>query len=118
MTNKEIEQMLAELKESVEKINKDLKAISEHLESKATPNWEFTEDEKVILRNLPYGYEWIARDKDNALYAYNKKVKADIEFGQWGIGDLDNMRNMEAFNHLFTCIKWEDDEPCEFRKYI
>ncbi len=25
---------------------------------------------------------------------------------------------LPLFNHMFQTIKWEDEEPCEFRKYI
>ena len=73
----------------------------------------FTENEKVILRNLSDKYCWIARDKSDKLYVYTSKPTKDNQY--W----LSvNMRNLNAFKHLFKSIQWSDDEPCEFRRYI
>lgn len=77
--------------------------------------WTFTEDEKVILRNLPEEYKWIARDRDGDLLVY--KVKSEKGSICWG-RRLTDFEIFCVFNHLFQSIKWEDEEPCEFRKYI
>lgn len=80
------------------------------------PKWVFTEYEKAILRNLPEEYKWIARDRDGGLNVYNvKPYKLDDCWGRKRISDFE-MFNI--FEHLFQSIKWEDEEPCEFRKYI
>ena len=86
------------------------------------PRWTFTDDEKVILRNLPEEYKWIARDKDGAvLVSFSKPFKDEDE----DIWDIDDYKYGEVrssyiwqFNHLFQSIKWTDEEPCEFRKYL
>lgn len=83
--------------------------------AKKEPEWTFTEDEKVILRNLPEEYKWIARDEIGDLMVY--KVKSKKESFCWG-RRLHDFEIFCAFNHLFQSIKWEDEEPCEFRKYI
>ena len=67
-----------------------------------------TKDENVILRNLPEEYKWIARDESNYLFIYNTKPsKRD---GNWNNEDGDYI-NFNEFNHLFTLIKWVDEEP-------
>lgn len=66
-----------------------------------------TEDEKVILRNLPGKYEWIARDESGVLYIYHDKPKKE-EF-MWVDGFENKCLNL--FSHLFGMVKWEDDEP-------
>ena len=77
-------------------------------------HWNFTEDEKVILRNLPKGYNWIARDGNKDLYIYITKP-CKIE----DIWDYDeSLYELDLFKHLFQTIQWEDAEPCEFRKFI
>ena len=78
------------------------------------PKWQFTEDEKSILRTLPEEYEWIARDEDNNLFIYiDKPIK---KYDHWRNEDI--FVNFIVYNHLFQSIKWTDTEPCEFRKYI
>ena len=66
---------------------------------------KLTEDEKVILRNLPKEYKWIARDENGCLYVYASKPKKGIT-----IWEGDGLP-MIPFDHLFEFIKWEDEEP-------
>lgn len=80
-----------------------------------SPQWEFTEDEKVILRNLPDEYRWIARNESDKLYFYT--IKPNRARGRWTYG-VGEVTNLEPFNHLFQCIQWSDTKPCEFRKYL
>ena len=73
---------------------------------------QLTEDEKVILRNLPKHYEWIARDIDGCLYVYASKPKKGITM--WESDGLP----MITFDHLFEFIKWEDDEPYSIEELL
>lgn len=67
---------------------------------------QLTEDEKVILRNLPKEYKWIARDLSGMVYIYAQRpIK---ESCLWS-GDFGGL--MLPFDHLFQFIKWEDEEP-------
>ena len=66
---------------------------------------QLTEDEKVILKNIPYDYKWIARDLDGCLYIYSSKPEKGIT--TWANSGLP----MIPFYHLFQFIKWEDEEP-------
>lgn len=78
------------------------------------PKWTFTEDEKVILRNIDEKYRWIARDDDGDI-----SISVDTpqrQYHSWKHND--SFRYLQVFNHLFKTIKWEDEKPCEFRKYI
>jgi hypothetical protein len=66
-----------------------------------------SEDEKVILRNLPEKCKnkYIARDKSNKLYVFeNKPMKRkDAEvFNSMG----GTQENINAFKHLFQCVQW------------
>ena len=66
---------------------------------------QLTEDEKVILRNLPKEYKWIARDENGCLYVYTSKPEKVITM--WKGSGLPMM----PFSHLFQFIQWKDDEP-------
>lgn len=92
---------------------------------KEKEKWKFTEDEKAILRNLPKEYKWIARSKVcQILTVFEGKPFKDDDY--WKEKTFCGSRpilvfgitGMNLFSHLFQCIQWEDDEPCEFRKFI
>lgn len=73
-------------------------------ERKETP--ELTEDEKVILRNLSKEFKWIARDRNEMLYVYEKLPnKVLITWNNY------HNRNQLPFPKLFNFITWEDEEP-------
>lgn len=109
------------LDEYDEKLNnicgcKDLDIVSVY---ELTEVWKreeptITEDEKVILLNLPGKYEWIARDESGVLYIYDDKPKKK-EF-TWAVGF--GSRCLNLFNHLFKMVKWEDDEPWKFEDLL
>ena len=64
-----------------------------------------TYDEKIILRNLPKKYKYIARDKNGLIFLYAKKPsKCECSWG----GCKYMLLPLE---HLFRFIKWEDEEP-------
>ena len=73
---------------------------------------QLTEDEKVILRNVPYDYKWIARDIDGCLYVYESKPKKGITM--WESDGLP----MIPFDHLFQFIQWEDKEPYSIEELL
>ena len=98
-----------------EQIKYHEKKLTELKAQKEKEKWQFTEDEKVILRNLPEDINWIARCEDVILL----RVFTDepIKIGRlWE--DNGYIYDMSEFAHLFQCIEWTDTEPCEFRKYI
>lgn len=106
----------AEFENIDEAIKYHEKRIAELKVQKEKERWVFTEDEKVILRNLPEVYKYIARDKDDQLYIYTKKPsKHSVE---WWRDYMNIVCGIPMFNHVFQCIRWTDTEPCEFRKYI
>ncbi|MCK9576136.1 MAG: hypothetical protein M0R51_09435 [Clostridia bacterium] len=75
---------------------------------------QFTEDEKAILRNLPKEYNWIARDANNKLYFYKNKPHKTSK--NWYSRSIQV--DLPIFKHIFQSIKFEDKEPCEFRKFL
>ena len=65
---------------------------------------KLTEDEKVILRNVPQYYKWIARDGNGVVCLYpDKPHKSKTIWDSYGA--------LFPFHHLFQFIKWEDEEP-------
>ena len=81
--------------------------------------WVFTKDEKVILRNVDERLSYIARDyEDNSLYLYmNKPSKESSNDMVWSPRDGYALK-FSMYDQIFSSIKWTDDEPCEFRKFI
>ena len=84
-------------------------------------NTLLSEDEKVILRNVDREiYKWIARDKIGNLNIFERKpIKEDLiyVFGFWD----DNggcSEELNAFEHLFQFIKWEDEEPYNIEELL
>lgn len=79
-----------------------------------TKEWDFTPEEKVILKSINKTYKWIARDEDNSLYLYYRKP---FKTGNcWSsTSDTDDIT---LFKHLFNAIQWNDKEPCEFKNYL
>lgn len=76
-----------------------------------------TEDEKVILRNIPKEYKWIARDDDGGLYVYdNKPQKYDDRWTRFGSAFILN--NLNLFQHMFQFIKWEDSEAYNIEELL
>ena len=68
---------------------------------------KLTEDEKVILRNLPKKYKWIARDSSGMVYIYTQRpTKLSCIWSGNSFGGI-----VIPFDHLFQFIEWEDDEP-------
>ena len=67
---------------------------------------KLTKDEKAILRSMDKKYKWIARDKDGELSIY---IEKPIKSATWWVYHV--ARLLHVYNHLFTFIKWEDEEP-------
>lgn len=65
--------------------------------------------ERIVLQMLEKQYQWIARDKNDALYVYEdkpcKKKSANSWTSKYGCCELS------AFEHLFQFIQYENSEP-------
>lgn len=70
---------------------------------------KLTGDEKVILKNINKNYKWIARDVDGQLFVYSDKPIKGATC--WGRYTYTYASPLYVYSHLFTCIKWEDEEP-------
>ena len=92
------------------KVYKDYTLTELLWERKEKP--QLTEDEKVILRNLPEYYKWIARDIDGCLYVYASKPKKGNTMWE------ETGTPMIPFYHLFQFIKWGDEEPCSIEELL
>lgn len=117
-----VEIKLENLEQRIEKLEKCVMGEQNSLEkcanvSSMSKNGLLTEDEKVILRNLPKKYKWIARDEDEELlYAYEEKPSKDNGF--WRDYKGENWGSLSLFNHLFRFIKFEDDEPYNIEELL
>ena len=87
------------------KVYKDYTLTELLWERKEKPQPKLTEDEKVILRNIPKEYKWIARDKNGLIFLYAKKP-SKCEYSWGGCKYM-----LLPLEHLFQFSKWEDDEP-------
>ena len=101
-----------ELKERLNYIESKLKSIKQQL---APKKYQFSANEKTILRSLSEEWKWLARDKSGILYLYtNRPIKVSDHYmfsqGRYAIFD--------TFGHLFQSIQWTDDEPVEIEKVI
>ena len=85
------------------KVYKDYTCTELLWERKEKP--QLTEDEKVILRNLPKEYKWIARDKSTCIHLFT--LKPNKVTWWWNGAECIKL----VFPHLFQFIQWEDDEP-------
>ena len=70
---------------------------------------KLTEDEKVILRNLPERFKWIARDFSGYLFIYSDKPLKGKNM--WHGEEILYWADISCFEHLFQFIKWKDEEP-------
>ena len=108
MVRKEMQKIKCEL------YNDSMQKRYEKMSDNTTMNTTmFTEDEKVILRNLPEEYRWIARSKDNKIYVYDGlPTRLHNQFG----GEI-SWKCLIAFEHIFKCVTWENS-PIFFRGSI
>ena len=85
----------------------DLDAMVNDLCQKCDP---FTDDEKIILNNLPEKYKWIARNKNGDLVVYDKKPRRN-DYGSFYVyyGFFIDLR---MFKHLFRNITWQSGAVC------
>ena len=85
---------------------------------------QLTQFEKELLARIPDEFKYLARDGNGELYFYEKKpnkhdgriytnIKKDKE--TWGGGENYYWLNLIA---VFDFIKWEDEEPWNFREMI
>lgn len=73
-----------------------------------------SEAEYHILKNLSKKWEWVARDKNGHLFIYTSKP--DKEKSEWISSYAASAFYM--YDHLFSCVQWEDDEPWEITKLL
>lgn len=77
-----------------------------------TLQWErkepkLTNEEIEILEALKtLGYEWLARDGDGVIFAYEKKPERNIAYWSGGLYWYPTKDE-----NIFNFIKWEDEEP-------
>lgn len=91
------------------------KAIAKVLLSEYKEKPKLTDDEKIILRNLPKKFNWIVRFDgfDIPMLSENKPYKRkNTWFSNNGFTTL------EPFGHLFKFIKYDDQEPYSIEKLL
>lgn len=68
-----------------------------------------TEQEKVILQNVESKFKYITRDENGDLFVFAEEPRKGTN--EWINENLQEWANLNAFNHLFENVKWEDEEP-------
>lgn len=76
---------------------------------------QFTDDELAIMRSLPKGYKWIARDESGRMFMYNVKPKKSDSY--WKAQNT-LWNSLVMFEHIFQSIQWEDEEPVFIDDYV
>ena len=81
---------------------------------------EYSEIEVEIAKSLlKRGHEWIARDEDDALFAYECKPRKGGHGWNYGEGVLLLVDgNARGVIPLFESIRWEDEDPVRLRDIV
>lgn len=81
---------------------------------------KYSEIEVEVAKNLlAKGYKWIARDKDDRVYAYGTKpVKGEDEWAVEGSWLLLMSGGARGVIPIFDGINWEDEEPLRLRDIV
>ena len=86
-----------------------LDIITGNIEIIKISKYDFTEEEKKILRCFKQiGYNYIARDKDGILALYSNKPYKITNMWNYQDGEYIDLRIK-----MFESIKWQDPEPFE-----
>ena len=78
---------------------------------------ELTDDEKIILNNLPSDFKYIARDKNGDLYIYTGKPHKNEFTSSYSLNILYDYLNLRVYKHIFNSITWENEPYC-FREEV
>lgn len=94
--------------------------INGMLKPNAEPIWkekkyiEIPEPDRTILENLDEKYKWIVRNNEGTVYVCSvKPTKCKSYWLANGQADVLSM-----FKHLFQFVRWEDEEPVNFREAL
>lgn len=77
---------------------------------------KLTRFEFDFFNNVDPEYKWIVRDEDGGLCLYEDKPQKGN--GVWFRMEYDKFSLMYCLNHLFTFIKWEDEEPTNIQELL
>lgn len=91
------------------------KTITETLLKEYKESIKLTEDEKIILRNLPKEFKWIVRF-DSFHMLMLSKDKPYKRKNNWFSNN--GFTTLEPFGHLFKFIKYDDQEPYSIEKLL
>ena len=74
---------------------------------------------EIAEKLLEKGFEWIARDENDALYAFKTKPRKGGDAWNYGGGVLLLMdENARGVIPIFDGIRWEDEEPIRIRDIV
>lgn len=79
---------------------------------------KLSDAERVILENIDKKYKWIARDyTDDEVCVYTDKPYKNTN-KNWVNDSINEVFDLEVFNHLFQFIKWEDEQPYNIEELL
>jgi len=67
---------------------------------------QLSDDENAILRNL--SGKWITRNESGSLFCHSIKPH---RISKYWHNPHSTQLSLEAFNHLFKMVQWEDEKP-------
>lgn len=79
--------------------------------------YQFSENEKTILKSIDKKWKWLGRDEDGQLFLFTDKPKKD-DNGWQLVNFQTSYTSLNIFKFLFQSIQWTDDEPVEIAKVI
>lgn len=92
-----------------------LDVIRGDIEIVKIPKYEFTKEEKIILKGFKQiGYNYIVRDENGRLSLFYDKPHKIITV--WNCSD-GKYTIIHTENNMFKSIKWEDSEPFEIPNF-
>lgn len=96
-----------------EEMNKKNKIVLDKWLKEVEVDVQLTAHEIEVLKALKVlGFNWIARDGNNYLFAYEEKPTRSIEFF------YEDGINMMLDKDLFTFITWQDEEPTSIEELL
>lgn len=94
---------------SAQDCDKCLERLKDWLEEEYQEPIKLTDDEIVILKNIPKDYKWIARSFYRHLVIFSAKPEKNYDVDNWV--NYGMYKDLDIYDHLFQLIKWENQDP-------
>jgi hypothetical protein len=90
------------------------------IEEREDKTHTFTEFEKQLLQEGYRDFPYITRKSDGTIVLHqhkpSKTTHQKTKIGYWS--SQPKTTYLSKLNHLFKSVQWEDEEPCEWEKWV